>query len=47
MGLDDYVESRCDECDATLVQLGGDWYCPECTDADTFSLVPSRDDFAL
>jgi uncharacterized Zn finger protein (UPF0148 family) len=47
MGLDDYVESRCDECKSPLVQLDGDWYCPECGDGDDFSLVPDTDDFAL
>lgn len=47
MGLDDYVESRCDECETTLVQLDGNWYCPDCGEGDTFSLVPEREDFAL
>lgn len=47
MGLDDYVESRCDECDTTLVQLDGDWFCPECSDGGVFSLVPERDEFSL
>jgi uncharacterized Zn finger protein (UPF0148 family) len=47
MGLDDYVESRCDECDSPLVQLDGDWLCPECAEDGEFHLVPDKDDFAL
>jgi len=47
MGTDDYVESRCDECSSPLVQLDGDWFCPECQDDDEFHLVPDSEDFAL
>lgn len=47
MGLDDYVESRCDECDSPLTQLRGEWYCPRCAEDGDFQLVPDSDDFAL
>lgn len=47
MGLDDYVESHCDECREPLVQLDGEWFCPECDEADGFHLVPDKDDFSL
>jgi uncharacterized Zn finger protein (UPF0148 family) len=47
MTLDDHVESRCDTCETPLVQLDGDWFCPECNADDKFSLVPDQDEFAL
>lgn len=47
MPMDDYVESRCDDCDSPLVQLDGDWFCPECNESDEFHLVNQSDDFTL
>lgn len=47
MSDDEYVESSCNECNSTLVQLDGDWYCPECSDDAQFQLVPDQDRFEL
>jgi len=47
MGLDEHVDSRCDECNSPLVQLDGKWYCSECSDGGDFQLTPEKDDFAL
>lgn len=47
MGLDDHVDSRCNECESALVQLDGNWFCPECDEDDGFHLTPETEDFAL
>lgn len=47
MGLDDYVDSECENCGSPLVELDGDWFCPECGDDAEFHLVPDTEDFAL
>lgn len=47
MGLDDYVDSHCEECSSPLVQLDGEWFCPECNEGDDFHLVPDENEFAL
>lgn len=44
---DEYVESKCNECNTALVQLDGDWCCPDCSSGDTFQLVPDQDSFEL
>lgn len=47
MGLDEHVDSRCDDCNSPLVQLDGEWFCSECNDDDGFHLTPEKDDFEL
>jgi uncharacterized Zn finger protein (UPF0148 family) len=47
MAPDEYVDEHCDECRSPLVQLDGEWFCPECNDGEHFHLVPDTDDFAL
>lgn len=43
------TDTTCDECDSNLVQLGGDWHCPECdeTPGESFRLDSEDPDFAL
>lgn len=43
--MEDYTEVRCDECDEALLQLDGDWYCPDCDSLSGFTLVPDKDEF--
>lgn len=48
--MGNYDESSCENCDASLVQLGGDWYCPDCDDmpGESFTLDTSDDaDFVV
>jgi len=47
MSSNEYIESRCDECGTALVQLSGDWFCPDCTESNSFQLVPDSDEFSL
>lgn len=47
MTTDEYVESNCASCGTTLVQLDGDWVCPECSDTEDFQLVPDEERFSL
>jgi len=41
----------CDDCDSILVQLDGEWHCPECDSVSIARLVteegPDQDEFIL
>lgn len=43
------TETTCDECETELVQLRGEWHCPECDEApaEPFRLDQEDDDYAL
>jgi hypothetical protein len=47
MGEDEHVASRCQECHTALIQLDGEWFCPECTEGEEFHLTPDTDTFTL
>lgn len=41
-----YAENEC-RCGEDLIQLDGEWLCPECDDVRGFELVPDRESFEL
>lgn len=45
--MDEYIESSCEECSETLIQVEGEFYCPSCDSLSGFTLVPDEDEFAL
>jgi hypothetical protein len=44
---DSHVDSKCESCESALVQLDGEWFCPECDESDGFHLTPQESDFVL
>lgn len=45
--MEKYTDARCDECSEALLQVDGDWYCPECDSLSGFVLTPEEDTFEL
>jgi uncharacterized Zn finger protein (UPF0148 family) len=47
MGLDEHVDSRCEDCNTPLVQLDGEWFCQKCNEGEEFYLTPDTETFTL
>jgi uncharacterized Zn finger protein (UPF0148 family) len=44
---EEYSDNHCHDCGEDLLQLDGNWMCPECDGMDSFQLVNRRDSFQL
>lgn len=45
--MDEYEELSCEECSETLIEVDGQYHCPDCDSLSGFTLVPDKDEFAL
>jgi uncharacterized Zn finger protein (UPF0148 family) len=45
--MDDYVDESCEQCNTELVKLGGEYHCPNCEDAQEFTLDGKDYDFKV
>jgi len=45
--MNEHSPNHCQECEADLFQLDGEYYCPACDSISGFELVPDREQFTL
>lgn len=45
--MNEYTDARCEECDEALLQLDGQYFCPNCDSLSGFTLVPDENEFVV
>lgn len=45
--MEEYNTPVCDECTEELIELSGEFHCPQCDSLSGFTLVPDENEFAL